>query len=327
VVRYSWCDNLDTHPRHCSPQQITSIGAEPTTVTFRLPHAPSEPLSLQFTIKGKEDGQDFEEQFETWYGANYGRNWQVDLSPLYVLPSPERHVTFLKPDVIEKIHNQNPRVLFCKGIFWDEYLPSTIFETINAGITSSYFKSDRLWPVSLSYFPASYEELMALDVIALINIDAIALGGFGQEMLKDFVTHGGTLIYGGGLWTYDRGNLDQGVLAELLPVTTADDQSSNGLMFLKDQPVLYSDSEGNATRPLAKNAVVAYTGDAFKVKDGAQVVLTSVDAPLLVRWKVGQGSVIAITGTALGEAPAGAVLFTRTPEWSELMSQMLQGKK
>ena len=72
--------------------------------------------------------------------------------------------------------------------------------------------------------------------------------------------------------------------------------------FLKDQPVLHGDSE-----PLAKNAVVAYAVDALKVKDGAEVLLTSEGAPVLVSWKVGQGRGIAITRTTLGEAPTGKV--------------------
>lgn len=311
-------------PTSFTPQQIATIGAKPKVVTFQLPHAPSEPLALRFAVKGKAAGHDFEEPFETWYGAGYGRNWQVDGSPLYVIPSPERKVTFLKPDVIEKVHNDNPRVLFCKGVYFDEYLPSNIFETNHAEVTSSYLTSGKTWPVSLSYFPASYEELMALDVIALVNIDAVALGGFGQEMLKDFVTHGGTLIYAGDLWAYGQGNLGNGPLAELLPVTFPSDPDRNGLRYLKDQSVRLKSHQGNASRPLSKNAVVAYAGDTFTVKDGAQVILTCVDAPVLVGWKVGEGRVFAITGTVLGEAPNGAVLFHRTPEWSDLMSKMLR---
>ena len=165
---------------------------------------------------------------------------------------------------------------------------------------------------------------MALDVIALVNIDAVALGGFGQEMLKDFVDHGGTLIYGGDLWAYGRGNLGSGPLAELLPVTFPSDQGHNGLRYLKDQSVRLSNHKGNTSRPLSKNAVAVYTNNAITVKDGAQVILTCVDTPVLVSWKVGEGRVIAITGTVLGEAPNGAVLFNRTPEWSNLMSKILR---
>ena len=72
--------------------------------------------------------------------------------------------------------------------------------------------------------------------------------------------------------------------------------------------------------------MVDYAAGAFTVKDAAQVVLSCDEAPVLVSWRVGQGRVIAITGTVLGEAPSGGVLFNRTPEWSELMSEMLEDK-
>ncbi len=96
-----------------------------------------------------------EERFETWYGADYGGNRRVDNSPLYVLPSPPRKVMFLRPDVIEKIVNDKPHVLLCKGMYADEYLPATIFEMIKADVETSYFQTPGVWPARLSYFPAS----------------------------------------------------------------------------------------------------------------------------------------------------------------------------
>jgi len=308
-----------------APHYVARVATIPTVLTFQLPHDPSEPLALRFVVRAKVGTDDVEEQFETWYGAKYGRNWQVDGSPLYSLPTPERHVTFLKPDRIVKLHNKKPRVLLCKGMYAYEYLPKAIFDMLEAEVTSSYFRPAGTWPASLSYFPASYEELMALDVIALINVDASALGEVGQEMVKDFVTHGGTLIYGGDMWAYARGNLEGGVLADLLPVTFPPDRADGGLKFLKGRSVqIYSQAGRRASRPLAENAVMVYAGDTFTVKDGAQVLLTCNSAPVLVSWKVGQGRVIAITGTVLGDAPPETVLFTRTPEWAARMASLLK---
>jgi uncharacterized membrane protein len=209
-------------------------------------------------------------------------------------------------------------------MYADEYLHATIFATMNAEVISSHYQPTGTWPASLSYFPASYEELMALDVIALVNVDAVALGEVGQEMVKDFVTHGGTLVYGGDMWAFAQGNLEGGVLADLLPVAFPEDRGRDSLKFLEGRPVEICDDEGKALRPLAKNGVMVYAGDNFTVKDGAQTVLTCGDTPVLVSWKVGEGRVMVITGTALGDAPSEAVLFTRTPEWFALMAGMLQ---
>ena len=130
-------------------KQLAQVGLKPQTLDFSAPHDPTEPLALRFRVTGQQQaGQRMAESFETWYGAQYGRNWQVDLSPLYVLPTPERHVTFLKPDRIEKIRNANPHVLFCKGVYAKEYLPPEVFAGLKAEVTSSYFTPAGIWPAA-----------------------------------------------------------------------------------------------------------------------------------------------------------------------------------
>lgn len=308
-------------------QTVASLGSSPSVLTFHASHDPSEPVAIRFTVKARAGGEKVEEQFETWYGARYGRNWQVDGSPLYPLPWPKRQPTFLKPDKIEKLHNPTPRVLFCKGMFAEEYLPPDLFRRMKAEVTPSYFKPTGQFPATLSYFPASYEDLMALDIIALINIDADALGDAGQEMIKDFVTHGGVLVYGGDLWAYGRGNLKGGTLADLLPVAFSEGKAGRDLRFFPEQPVERRAEAGASARPLAKNGVMVYAVHPFTVKNGAQVLLTCQDDPVLVGWKAGQGRVLAITGTALGDAPAGKSLFTQTPEWALDLANRLGPEK
>ena len=110
---------------------------------------------------------------------------------------------------------------------------------------SSYFTPAWTWPAALSNFPVSYEDMMALDVVALINVDAAALGDAGVEMLKDFVNHGGTLIYGGDLWAYSRGNAATGTMAELLPIRFM--MTDAAVTALRGQPVL-TVNDGKAGR-------------------------------------------------------------------------------
>ena len=162
---------------------------------------------------------------------------------------------------------------------------------------------------------------MAFDIIALLNVDVAALEGAGEEMLADFVRHGGTVVYGGDLWAYARGNMKNGRLAEMLPVTfPAGPPKGAGLKFLRGAPVRRGD------QPLAPQAVMAYAGGAFALKPGARLLAQCGDDPVLVAWLVGQGRVIAITGTVLGEAPAGSVLFYRAPEWAALLAEAVGGK-
>ena len=200
-------------------------------------------------------------------------------------------------------------------MYADLYLPSALFQTLGAEVTPSYFKPASTFPAQLSEFPASYEDLMALDLIALINVDVNALGDAGQEMLKDFVQHGGTLVYGGDFYAYGRGNVKASAVAELLPVSLAADQPANGLQYLKGEPVRKADGAS-----LDDHAVMVYAGEAFTVKPGAEVLLTCHNQPVLVSWKVGAGRVVAITGTVLGVAPNDKTLFTQTSAWTSILS-------
>ena len=174
----------------------------------------------------------------------------------------------------------------------------------------------------MSVFPVAYEDMMALDIVAMINVDAAALGDTGVEMLKDFVNHGGTLVYGGDLWAFSRGNAGTGTMAELLPVRFA--AKGAVLTALRGKPVL-AVKNGKTDSPLASRAVMEYATETFTVKDGAEVLLSCRGLPVVVAWTVGQGRVIAITGTALGEPASGQRLFMRTPEWAACIGALSRG--
>lgn len=167
---------------------------------------------------------------------------------------------------------------------------------------------------------------MSLDVIALVNVDTAALNGYGEEMLKDFVEHGGTLLYAGDYWAYRRGHLANGPLAELLPVTCAAKPGGHAMLLHHGDGTVYRCADNGAcTVPLAPGAVLCYNNDPVTVKPGARVLLACHDGtPVLVGWKCGQGRVLALTGTALGEAPAGSTLFTQSPAWSAYVAGLLK---
>ena len=129
---------------------------------------------------------------------------------------------------------------------------------------------------------------MALDIVALVNVDAAALSDTAVEMLKDFVNHGGTLVYGGDLWAYSRGSAGTGTMAELLPVRFAAKDAA--VTALRGQPVL-AVKGGKVSAPLAPGAVMEYVTESFTVKDGAEVLLSCRGLPVVVAWTVGQGRV------------------------------------
>jgi hypothetical protein len=157
-----------------------------------------------------------------------------------------------------------------------------------------------------------------------VNVDAAALGDVGEEMLKDFVEHGGTVLYAGDLWAFDRGHVKGNALETLLPVLRP---TGNTALTLRrgDCTIYYCDANAACGEALAADAVMLYADGAFTLKPGARKLLAGKDGtPVLVAWTRGQGRVIAVTGTALGEAPAGKTLFTLTPSWSNYLASLLK---
>ncbi|HEY3378941.1 MAG TPA: hypothetical protein VGL77_15755, partial [Armatimonadota bacterium] len=127
-------------------QSAARIGATPARFSFTAPHALADPIIIRFSVRAACGQREITEQFQVYYGGSYGKNWQTDGSPLYILPSPERHIMFMKPEQIVKTHNAVPRVLFCKGLFADTYLPATLFSAMGAQVTPSNFSFTHAFP-------------------------------------------------------------------------------------------------------------------------------------------------------------------------------------
>ncbi len=52
----------------------------------------------------------------------------------------------------------------------------------------------------------------------LVNLDLDALGVLGQEMLRDYLLHGGGLVVLGGIYTLGNGHFAGSRIADLLPI-------------------------------------------------------------------------------------------------------------
>jgi uncharacterized membrane protein len=70
-------------------------------------------------------------------------------------------------------------------------------------------------------FPATREELFQFDVVALLDVDALALGAPRRQMLADFVRAGGGLLVCGGPYAYGKGRYAGTELEAVLPVQSA----------------------------------------------------------------------------------------------------------
>jgi len=173
----------------------------------------------------------------------------------------------------------------------------------------------------LSYSPATVEELLRYDVVVLADIPQDPFTPDKRQMLADYVKLGGGLLVLGGPYAYGAGAWSGSPLEPLLPVTI-------GHPF--------------DLRPAGPNARLALTADGAKrlgpvsaplgmvpwrnevaPRAGAQIWLTAGPAPFAVYRRAGEGRVLAILGTAVGEAPSGETAFYDSPGWPELLKRML----
>ncbi|MHB9026374.1 MAG: glutamine amidotransferase [Armatimonadota bacterium] len=173
----------------------------------------------------------------------------------------------------------------------------------------------------ITYFPSTVEELLGYDVVILADIPQDPLTPDKRQLLADFVKWGGGMLTLGGTYTYGSGGWKDSPLEPLLPVQIGgvfDLAKSDGSAALA-LTAAGTKRLGKFTRPLGmvpwRNAVTP--------RKGTEVWLVAGSAPFAVAGKAGDGRVIAILGTGLGEAPAGQTAFWDSPGWPYLLQRLL----
>ncbi|GAB1420426.1 hypothetical protein MASR2M15_05240 [Anaerolineales bacterium] len=146
------------------------------------------------------------------------------------------------------------------------------------GVTlGGYAAQQAIW--SPANLPDYAQALQAIDVLVISNADMSQVSNSQLDVLTDWVTGGGYLLVTGG--TNWRGTE---AINHLLPMTPTGTQSIteiNGLSRYTYEP---TDS--------LSGDIMATTGT---VDANAQVMATSDDVPLWVRWRVGLGTVDFLT--------------------------------
>jgi len=155
--------------------------------------------------------------------------------------------------------------------------------------------------------PAATAELLEYDLVALLNASADSLQPIRRKNLREYVLRGGTLFVGGGPRAFGHGGYKNTFLAEILPVKV-------GKFDLKK-----AEGEAQLIRPGGDHEITRGISFAaqprnlyyhnVQVKPGATVLLAAGATPILSVWKLGRGTVYAMTGTPLGEPENG------TPWW------------
>lgn len=211
-------------------------------------------------------------------------------------------------------------VLVVKGWTWETYGIDKVLPP-----TGGTARVTELWSGTgdADKFPQSHEELFKQDVVFLVNIGAMGMGYDGRKVLKDFVEAGGGLVVLGGLYTLGQGDIKDTLLEPLLPV-----ELSRRDVHRTEPPLALTAVTGDVIAgavPSAhwKLAPLLYWRHAVKPKAGAALHVLAGDEPVLSSWKVGKGTVVVFTGTALGEWQAGELPFWKWEGWPMLLNRMI----
>ncbi|OIO97268.1 MAG: hypothetical protein AUJ92_03985 [Armatimonadetes bacterium CG2_30_59_28] len=219
------------------------------------------------------------------------------------------------------------RILALEGAHFQEWKLTEAAALLSpaAAVDTSHFsvswQGDRL-----TSFPATEEEMMQYDSVALINVSAVPLREQGQKLLKWFVANGGGLIVFGGFYAFGGGEYAGTALEELLPVVV------NGpfdvLRLSSPSPIVNGDKVGDLKPPVWKAPAMVMWLQYLPPKPGAIVPLkvrtAQGDKPFLVLGRFGQGKVAALAGTVYGNPPAGKTEFWNCPEWPAYLASVVR---
>jgi uncharacterized membrane protein len=142
---------------------------------------------------------------------------------------------------------------------------------------------------------------------------------YANEMVADFVRHGGGLVTLGGMHSYGSGQWAETPLADLLPVTLQGTfdlaRERHGVKPASRDPLL-------AGIAWPKNARF-YWVHPETPKPGSRTVLTAGRRPLVVLGPCGEGRVACLLATCHGEALPGQQEAWRTAAWVAMLSRVL----
>ena len=223
----------------------------------------------------------------------------------------------------ERRTRSHPRVLLLSGPFGYAWRVKPIAES--AWGPGSADCGGYIWKYwighSVSFFPATMDELLTYDVVVLADIPQDPLTPEKRQMLADFVKRGGGLLVLGGPYAYGAAAWNGSPLESLLPVAT------NRVFDLQPATApaplaLTSGGKKHLGRVRPPLGVVPWRNEALP-RPGSEIWAMSGSAPFAVFGKAGEGRVVAILGAAVGEAPAGQTAFYDSPGWPAFLERLL----
>ena len=234
-----------------------------------------------------------------------------------------------KPPVEWAVPAQQPlRVLSARGIWYDKYgVERALARLGGALMTDSWHAhSGQSGPVGLRYYPGTYNELMRQHLVIVCNINAGAFKPAQRVALKDYVEHGGAVLFLGGYFAFDD-SFPNTAFEEIAPVTypekfDTEHTWSFGNMINAEHGLVLAPAKDapsyGAVNWEAQPRIYWY--HPLKVKPDAKVLLTADGKPMLVTGSYGKGRVAVFLGSVMGVPNAGELPFWDWPGWPAVLA-------
>jgi uncharacterized membrane protein len=284
------------------------------------------PAGIEVTLTGTTpDGKAVTEKYGDYFGGAEGKNNDpFSMKPYLAFDRPAKKKAFLKPDKIEYVPNADPKVLYLRGL-WTQFF--RVDEAVKAAMPKAAVADGWLdgSPVGLTFtfFPADYPSLMSYDLIVLGNVPAAPLDLVGQEMLKDYLAAGGSVLILGGDQAFGQaGFVTEGLIAQI-PL------DMGGPYNWRKIP------DGGALKVAGKHAItegvifgdkdVVLYSHLCKPRQGASVLVTAGDRPIVVAGTTAKGGkIVCVLATPFGEAEKGQTAFWDAAAWNKLMQNTVR---
>lgn len=296
---------------------MQNLELAPSRATVQMPGPFKEQIALKVdAVLTFADGETKREHFETFFGGNLGFagiNRTIDIPPMYPIPPQPKQLIFLKPERIARDRQAIPRVLVLNGQFSEAWQAAKGAAALPGEVkTGESFASSAI-ASAVTYWPVDYGELMKYDAIVLANLDLEALGVLGQEMLRDYLLHGGGLVVLGGINTLGNGHFAGSRIADLLPV-----EPGKPFEMLQAKAKTLTTSEPSFAGLQGKGIQFIHR---LVLRANAKVVARAGDVPVLVLGEAGEGRIAILGATTLGK-PAGALW--EDAGWTNTLAEIIR---
>ena len=296
------------------PLSVEGVGLAPVAATQTWSRTQTEPILLRITLAGPDWTEHYEYLAEGAF-ASQGIQGAGSVAE-YIVPRVPKVKRFLKPEVWSRPRNAHPRTLLLYGLYSQHYRVEEAVKALDAEAAVKRFDG---W----DFFPPTYEELLGYDLLVLSDVPAGP--DYANEMVADFVRHGGGLLVLGGMLTYGAGQWRGTTLESILPVAMPEGFDCRWLPGGARPHVL---SDHPAVRGIRwPDDARFYWIHAGVPKPDANVVLAADGQPILVVGHCGDGRIAAVLATCHGEPKRRQVEAWTTPEWTRLLSQTMQWLK